>query len=584
MIEKYYEEELRYLYESGKEFAKAHPERARFLNIDSLDDRDPYVERLFEGFAFCAAHIREKLDDSVHLLIEGIINLLWPQLLYEIPSVAIMQFAARSGLLQNTESIPRGSEVVSKAVGQDAVACKFVTTQDVLVHPMTLSAVEHHIDTKGSQIITFSFCLESGVAWNDCSIQKLPLYIHADVPTASMIHENLTTQVSGAQIVVNNGQYTIDLDPGAAVTPGGMTVESSLLPRDSRAFWGHGLLREYFIFPEKFFFVELHGFDTIPLLDPQPTVVTYTLTMRKTFAAEKPFCTDSFRLYCSPIVNLFLQETEPVIRTNKRMEYPVVADYTASHSIFVHHITTVIGIDRITGIRSHYKPLYTFRQRTIRDVRTFNTRFQRSVSGKREVVVIFGTSSESLCCENSSDENISITAWCTNGELPRDYLKEGDINKPGKNFPDYIRLYNITRPTLPCLPPDESDYLWMFQSQLSAPWASLGSPETLQCFLKTFDWSRQEGRNRRIEAISDVAVSSVQKNINGCNVRGVHMMLTIREQEFRDSGDIHLFGMILNEFFRRFISINSFLDLTLSMKPSGRKLSLSTIEGTRCRI
>ncbi|MBN1309088.1 MAG: type VI secretion system baseplate subunit TssF, partial [Chitinispirillaceae bacterium] len=27
MIEKYYEEELRYLYDSGKEFARAHPDR-----------------------------------------------------------------------------------------------------------------------------------------------------------------------------------------------------------------------------------------------------------------------------------------------------------------------------------------------------------------------------------------------------------------------------------------------------------------------------------------------------------------------------------------------------------------------------
>ena len=74
MIEKYYEEELRYLYESGTEFAKAHPDRAQFLNIDSVGDRDPYVERLFEGFAFLAARIREKLDDSFPQLTEGIIT------------------------------------------------------------------------------------------------------------------------------------------------------------------------------------------------------------------------------------------------------------------------------------------------------------------------------------------------------------------------------------------------------------------------------------------------------------------------------------------------------------------------------
>ena len=86
MIEKYYEEELRYLYDSGKEFARAHPDRAQFLNIDAVGDRDPYVERLFEGFAFLAGRIREKLDDSFPELTEGLINLLWPHFSHVIPS------------------------------------------------------------------------------------------------------------------------------------------------------------------------------------------------------------------------------------------------------------------------------------------------------------------------------------------------------------------------------------------------------------------------------------------------------------------------------------------------------------------
>ena len=80
MIEKYYEEELRYLYESGRQFAEAHPDQARFLNIEAVGDRDPYVERLFEGFAFLAARIREKLDDSFPELSEGLVDLLWPHL------------------------------------------------------------------------------------------------------------------------------------------------------------------------------------------------------------------------------------------------------------------------------------------------------------------------------------------------------------------------------------------------------------------------------------------------------------------------------------------------------------------------
>ncbi|SAK88131.1 hypothetical protein AWB75_06024 [Caballeronia catudaia] len=43
---RYYEAEMRYLREAGREFARAHPDRARMLNLDRVGDRDPYVERL----------------------------------------------------------------------------------------------------------------------------------------------------------------------------------------------------------------------------------------------------------------------------------------------------------------------------------------------------------------------------------------------------------------------------------------------------------------------------------------------------------------------------------------------------------
>lgn len=60
---RYYEAEMRYLREAGKEFSRAHPDRAAMLNLDKTGARDPYVERLFEGFAFLMGRLREKLDE-----------------------------------------------------------------------------------------------------------------------------------------------------------------------------------------------------------------------------------------------------------------------------------------------------------------------------------------------------------------------------------------------------------------------------------------------------------------------------------------------------------------------------------------
>ena len=39
-FEKFYEEEMRFLMEGGQEFAEAFPERARYLNIATVEDRE----------------------------------------------------------------------------------------------------------------------------------------------------------------------------------------------------------------------------------------------------------------------------------------------------------------------------------------------------------------------------------------------------------------------------------------------------------------------------------------------------------------------------------------------------------------
>lgn len=62
---RYFDAEMRYLREAGEEFARAHPDRAAALNLDKSGARDPYVERLFEGFAFLMGRLREKLDDDL---------------------------------------------------------------------------------------------------------------------------------------------------------------------------------------------------------------------------------------------------------------------------------------------------------------------------------------------------------------------------------------------------------------------------------------------------------------------------------------------------------------------------------------
>ena len=172
MIEKYYEEELRYLYESGSEFAKAHPQLARYLNIDSLGDRDPYVERLFEGFAFIAGRIREKLDESLPKLTEGLINLIWPQFFQEIPSLAIVQFEPRAGFLQESRVLPAGSEITTGQIGPGSDICRFRTIKPIVFNPLSLVTVKKESDNQNNDIFSFVFSLDTSVKWEKFDLKN----------------------------------------------------------------------------------------------------------------------------------------------------------------------------------------------------------------------------------------------------------------------------------------------------------------------------------------------------------------------------------------------------------------------------
>ncbi len=57
----------------------------RQCSISTKGARDPFVERLFEGFAFLMGRMREKLDDDLPELTESVVSLLWPHYLRTIP-------------------------------------------------------------------------------------------------------------------------------------------------------------------------------------------------------------------------------------------------------------------------------------------------------------------------------------------------------------------------------------------------------------------------------------------------------------------------------------------------------------------
>src|ERR1700743_87148 len=158
---------MRSLREAGREFAKTHPDRARMLNLDRVGDRDPYVERLYEGFAFLTGRLQQKLDDELPELTEGLVSLLWPHYLRMIPSLSVVELIPLAEKLQKTERVDAGVPVRSAPIttpgasGTEAttpktVQCVYATTQPVTLHPVRLASAGPGVRHDGRSVIRLS--------------------------------------------------------------------------------------------------------------------------------------------------------------------------------------------------------------------------------------------------------------------------------------------------------------------------------------------------------------------------------------------------------------------------------------------
>ncbi|EEQ09128.1 hypothetical protein ymoll0001_31910 [Yersinia mollaretii ATCC 43969] len=114
---RYYDAEMRYLRDAAKEFAQTHPDRAAMLDLDKPGTPDPYVERLFEGFAFSMGRLREKIDDDLPEFTEGLVSMLWPHYLRTIPSLSVVALTPDVPAMKMAEIVPEGMEIYSRPIG-----------------------------------------------------------------------------------------------------------------------------------------------------------------------------------------------------------------------------------------------------------------------------------------------------------------------------------------------------------------------------------------------------------------------------------------------------------------------------------
>jgi type VI secretion system protein ImpG len=577
----YYERELTYLRRTGVDFAKRYPRVASRLMLEPTKCDDPHVERLLEGFAFLAARVHLKLDDDAPEIGEALLDAAYPQYVRPIPSLSMVQLHPDPERAVATgHAVPRGSLLYSREVG--GAPCKFRTCFDTTLWPVEVAGArwmapyELQPPVRAADAVAavrVELRCAPGTTFAALGADSLRFHLSAEPNLAGTLYELLCN--SCRQVMVR------DLEPGSrvepvilpasALSPVGFGEDEGLLPLPRRAFLGYRLLQEYFSFPEKFWFVDLAGFDRVRAAGMGSAVEVIFLVSpferaerREALAAG--VTAETFRLGCTPIVNLFPQTSEPASLTQRAFEYRVIPD-AHRPTTGVYSVEEVLAVSPGTPEPVRMAPLHSFRAAADDDGTEVYWYARRRPSGWRpdegtDVCLQFVDRQARLA---HPDVNaVTARLLCHNGDLPARLelgRGDGDFSLPGGG--PVSRVSILVKPTPLVHPPAGGAQLWRLVSQLSLNYASLadGGADTLRSLLRLHNFADALSAEKHIQGIESVAGTPVHARIDsgaGVSFARGHRVEVMFDEELFAGGGVYLLASVLERFLGLYVSMNSF--------------------------
>ena len=570
MKARYYESELAYLREQGRALAKKHPRTAGLLAERS---DDPDVERLLEGVAFLTAAIRERIDDAVPELAASYAGMLVPALGRFVPPTSVVEYRPEVQGLRVPELVPRGTQLTG--TGGSGVAAKFQTTAPVLLLPLTLEAIEHRKPLEGIDELVLSL---RGAEQKDAAVGDHPvrLFFQGDPQLWTGLRTWFLRHCEDIGLYVDDARKaTLPLEEVRGVGHGD---DVSLMPTQSLEHDGFSRIAEFFSCPAKFAFIDL------PPLGPDARG-EFQLRCRFSGAPKLPktVTQGDIRLHCTPVINLFESDLEPVrVDVYNPWQILRVARHRNNHSE-VWSLTEVLGLGPELRVE-------------------FND-FSRAGSAEKEVSSYFVTKREAapngagtqrfISLVSTLDrrpplgiEVLSMRGLCSNRALACE-LGIGQICDPVRGAGSSVPFSNIKPVSPPLYPHDNAELLWQLGAHLSLSRKDLLDAESLRSVLRAYNFAAGSNpsldriNGRWIESIREVRVQTCVRLIAGAPVTGTRTTVVVDAKSFALVSEAHVLGEMLDDLFARRVGLNSFNIMSLEVAPSGARYTWKPRNATR---
>jgi type VI secretion system protein ImpG len=579
----YYNRELAYLRRLGAEFAEAHPKIAGRLRLGPDSTEDPHVARLIEAVAYLNARTRFKLEDDFPEITEAMLGVLYPHYLNPVPSMAILQFALDPEQAELTTGylVPAGTQIETEPIQGEP--CRFRTCYPVTVWPIELEAARlvrppftapaTPRSSQAAALLRLSLRTRAeAVPFAAMPLTSLRFYLNGLPQHVYALYELLFNHALDVAVAGGAESGPPAVLPADALRPVGFGPDEGLLPYPARSFPGYRLLTEYFAFPNKFLFVDLTGLDEALLSRMGNRLDVCIYLSRASADLEQNLSADTFRLGCTPMVNLFRQRAEPIALTHAEPEYRVVPDARRPLAMEVY------GVERVAatspdGEAVEYLPFYSTRHAEGSADRPAFWHATRRPGGYKGGQVDFGTeiylSLVDLGFQPSAPAGwtLDVETTCLNRDLPyrlpfgggQPRLQRSEGGGP------LAPLVCLTPPTRTLRPALKHGTGWRLVSHLVLNHLSLEGDEAaaaLREILKLYDFTDSADTRGRIDGVVGVSSRRVVGRVRDRRqaeafTKGVEVTVRFDEDRFSGSG-LFLFASVLERFLALYCSVNSF--------------------------
>jgi type VI secretion system protein ImpG len=595
---KYYNDELYYIKELAEEFSSNNPRIAQALGLNNFACADPYVERLLEGFAFMAARVKLKLDSEFSRFTQTLMNGINPQYYIPTPSMGTVKFVPdyMDKSLADGICVPRNTVLAYKKTTKEGLQCKFSTAHEMKLWPIRVQDAQYYYDDVEALNIPLnsriksciSIGLESTAGLKFRDIKADSLDINLDSFNTTVLNELYSLLLKECldiyiQYKGEDGKlYRIALaNPKMQLRPIGFEEDETLLPYDSKEFQVHRIIREYFAYTKRFYFLKLDKLaDAFKQINASKIEVIFTLGRCSQYLTHN-ISKANFSLYSTPVVNLFHKRLDRVRIRKKKNEFHVVAD---SMNLDKYE---VVKMNKVTAMLSDgstldLKPIYfasefDYLNNSKSEYYTINRRHtdrneknaENTYRGSEVYISLLN-----LLSEDVDIEELSVEGLCNNRNLPNKLQtvsnNKNDFNT-SKTFPvkRILLTDGFSRPRT-ALHQTNSD--WDIINHIKHDYLSLFSEDgksgadIIKKLLVRYADKDSKYDMKMIESIISIKSKQIIKRVSTKNglvtVKGTEVSVEFDKNYFNGSNNLIL-EMIINRIFQESVPINTFVETVI---------------------